>query len=147
MSLYQLHDQIDQVIENFIEDANAIELGSKGLKLVGLDFRCGRISVSIEQDFVFSHNSRSLEYYGGWEYIDSEFKTEYGDYTFYDGEASRVASVIEAVKDMIDDGWVYDSENLTFVNPEEQLSPEEQEEQLRRDEKNGLYPDKWDDAN
>lgn len=141
MSLYQLHDQIEQVIENFIEDSNAIELGSNGLELVGLDFRCGRIYVSIEQNFVFSHNARSLEYYGGWEYIDSEFKTEYGDYTFYDGEASRVASVIERVREMIDEGWEYDSDNLTFV------SPEEQKEQLRRDEKNGLYPDKWDDAN
>lgn len=141
MSLYQLNEKIDQIIENFIEDANAIELGSNGLELVGLDFRCGRIYVSIEQNFVFSHNARSLEYYGGWEYIDSELKTEYGDYTFYDGEASRVARVIETVRDMINDGWVYDSENLTFV------SPEDQEEQLRRDEKNGLYPDKWDDAN
>ena len=141
MSLYQLHEQIDQTISDFLSESESYELGSRGLELVGLDFRCGRITVSIDNDFVLSSNSRSIEYYGGWEYIDSEFKTEYGDYTFYDGEANRVASVIERVREMIDEGWEYDSDNLTFV------SPEEQKEQLRRDEKNGLYPDKWDDAN
>ena len=120
MSLYQLQGQIDQLIENFIANSETFELGSRGLELVGLDFRCGRIIVSVVNDFVLSTNSRSIEYYGGWEYIDKEFRTEYGICTFYDGEASRVASVIESVRELIDAGWVYDSDNLTFVNPDEQ---------------------------
>jgi len=143
-SLYMLQEKVEELVEEFIENSNSFVLGAKGLDLIGLDFRCGRITVLIDNDCVCVSNPRSIEYYGGWEYIDSEFKTEIGSYTFYDGEASRVASVIEAVREMINDGWVYNPEKLTFESQEDQ---EDQEEQLRKDEKNGLYPDKWDDAN
>lgn len=119
-SMFMLQDKITDLVEEFIENSNTFTLGANGLDLVGLDFRSGRLTVSVDSDFVCTTNPRSIEYYGGWEYIDSDYKTVMGGYTFYDGEAGRVGSVIESVRELISEGWVYDSKNLTFVNPNDQ---------------------------
>ena len=113
--IYGLQYSIEQTVEQFLKDSNAVEIGSRGLEELGLDFRCGRIYVSVDGDFVAACNSRSIEYYGGWEYIDSEFKFDAGDYRFYDREANRVDSVIQIYRDLIQDGYRYE-DGKGFVN-------------------------------
>ena len=46
-----------------------------------------------------------------------------------------------------DPGGLPDDEDVELIDEEEDSEEEREREQLRRDEKNGLYPDRWDDAN
>ena len=110
-----LEHTIEQAVEQFLKDSNAVEIGSRGLEELGLDFRCGRIYVSVDGDFVAACNPRSIEYYGGWEYIDSEFKLDAGHYRFYDREANRVDAVIGYYRELLQDGYRYE-DGKGFVN-------------------------------
>ena len=120
MFLYELEQQIHELVNQFIDDSDTIEIGYNGLRLFGLDSRCGRIKISISGNYVLSYSPNSIEYYGGWEYIHEEYKVETGICCFYDGEASRVSDVIETAKSMLEEGWVYDPDNRTFLRPEQQ---------------------------
>ena len=113
--IYGLEHTIEQAVEQFLKDSNAVEIGSRGLEELGLDFRCGRIYVSVEGDFVAACNPRSIEYYGGWEYIDSEFKLDAGNYRFYDRDADRVDAVIRYYRELVQDGYRYE-DGKGFVN-------------------------------
>ena len=113
--IYGLEHTIEQAVEQFLKDSNAVEIGSRGLEELGLDFRCGRIYVSVEGDFVAACNPRSIEYYGGWEYIDSEFKLDAGNYRFYDRDADRVDAVIRYYRELLGEGYRYE-EGKGFVN-------------------------------
>ena len=123
--MWELQDQIDNLIDQYLEDSEAVRVSAEA---VGLDHRAGYVFVSTEEGWIaaVAGNVRSLEYYGGFEYVDD--KLSIGDITFYSSDSSRVADAIE------------------YYNDERQRK-EDAEEQQRRDEKNGLYPDKWDDAN
>lgn len=55
---------------------------------LGLDRRCG--SVWLGEDFLATDHRQALDYYGGFEYIDKEYITTLGDWTFYSIEADRV---------------------------------------------------------
>ena len=123
--MWELQDQIDNLIDQYLEDSDAVRVSAEA---VGLDRRAGYVFVSTEEGWIaaVAGNVRSLEYYGGFEYVDE--KLSIGEMTFYSSDSSRVADAIEYYND-------------------EQQRKEDAEEQQRRDEKNGLYPDKWDDAN
>ena len=123
--MWELQDQIDNLIDQYLEDSEAVRVSAEA---VGLDHRAGYVFVSTEEGWIaaVAGNVRSLEYYGGFEYVDD--KLSVGEMTFYSSDSSRVADAIE------------------YYNDERQRK-EDAEEQQRRDEKNGLYPDKWDDAN
>ena len=110
-----LEHTIEQAIEQFLKDSNAVEIGAHGLDDIGLDFRCGRILISEEEGFVAVRNARSIEYYGGWEYIDSELKLDAGNYRFYDSEADRVDAVIRYYRELVQDGYRYE-DGKGFVN-------------------------------
>ena len=113
--IYGLQHSIEQTVEQFLKDSNAVEIGAHGLDDLGLDFRCGLIYISLEGDFVAASNTRSIEYYGGWEYIDSEFKFDAGDYRFYDREANRVDAVIQYYRELLEEGYRYEA-GKGFVN-------------------------------
>ena len=123
--MWELQEQIEQIIDQYFEDAAAQRVSAEA---VGLDHRAGYLFISTEEGWIASRNTRSLEYYGGFEYIGEEYRVTVGEITFYSSDHSRVADAIEYYND-------------------EQQREEDAEEQQRRDEKNGLYPDKWDDAN
>jgi len=90
-STYDMIDAINEVVERHVRsrfqmvDATA----------VGLDPRCGRVFVNVEDSTIASCNQQGIEYYGGFEYIDSEERQRAGDYTFYTG--SRVDDCIDAL--------------------------------------------------
>lgn len=62
---------------------------------IGLDGRCG--TVYIDYDFVCVNvrNQQTIEYYGGFEYIDKEFVKTYGDYVFYSRDHDRVNDCLD----------------------------------------------------
>lgn len=113
--MYKLVETIENAVEAYIKQSDVVEIGALGLNELGLDFRCGRILISVNEGFVAACNPRSIEYYGGWEYIDSEYKLDAGDYRFYDSEASRASSVIENYRDLLQDGYRYE-DGKGFVN-------------------------------
>jgi len=123
--MWELQDQIRNLVDEYFEDSGAVRVSAEA---VGLDHRAGYVFVSTEEGWIASMNTRTLEYYGGFEYIGEEYRVTVGEITFYSSDHSRVADAIEYYND-------------------EQQRKEDDEEQQRRDEKNGLYPDRWDDAN
>ena len=79
-------DTIDEAVA-MMERAVAV-LPKVSANQIGLDVRAGWVYVDVEnQLIVVDHNSvRSLNYYGGFEYVDSEQVTTMGDYTVYQSE-------------------------------------------------------------
>ena len=113
--MYKLEKTIGNAVDQYVKNSDVVEIGSFGLKELGLDFRCGRILISVNENFVAACNPSSIEYYGGWEYIDSEFKLDTPEYRFYDGEADRVYNVINNYRTLLQEGYRYD-ENKGFVD-------------------------------
>jgi len=135
--MYQLLQTIENAVQKYIEESNVVEVGSRGLEELGLDFRCGRILISVDEGFVAAASPRSIEYYGGWEYIDSEFKLDAGDYRFYDREADRVDRVIQYYRELLQEGYRYEdgkgfvnSNGLTVREAFEASKSQEQSEEL-----------------
>jgi len=83
-------DAINEVVERHIRENFEQASGAT----VGLDQRVGRVYVNTQDRVIASNNQRSLEYYGGFEYIDKEMVTTVGDWTFYQGD--RVDDCIDA---------------------------------------------------
>ena len=59
---------------------------------LGLDRRAGyRLFVTEEVIAVTKDDDRSLQYYGGFEYVDKYCRTEIGEWVFYSAGDDRVA--------------------------------------------------------
>ena len=60
-------------------------------ELAGLDIRCGQIYVG--EDFIASTRPRELDYYGGFEYVDSDYTLTIGQFLkIYSIQDERVAN-------------------------------------------------------
>ena len=94
-----------QPIANLIEEiGDRMEEIVRGLDLVnadkvGLDRRAGFVLVSREGIVVPERHVRTLEYYGGFEYVDRDYVQKLGDYTFYSRDDDRVKEAIEYYMD------------------------------------------------
>jgi hypothetical protein len=63
---------------------------------IGLDPRAGyRLFISEECIAVPKTNDGSLQYYGGFEYVEKECRSDVGDYVFYFIGDSRIEECIE----------------------------------------------------
>ena len=92
MYLGDVLTQIEDIVENFIDTMESVPPGS-----VGLDPRAcyGDLLICEDGVAVTKAGDRSLQYYGGVEYVDKEFRHELGSYVFYEAGAGRVSDVIE----------------------------------------------------
>ena len=90
-------DAINEVVERNIRENFEQASGND----VGLDMRVGRLYVNTSDRVIASNNQRSLEYYGGFEYIDKDMVTTVGDWTFYQGD--RVDDCIDAFESVEED--------------------------------------------
>ena len=97
MNLEDLRDQINALVKTKLYEAIAVKA-----EQLGLDPRAGyKLYISNDEDtFIAVHkdNRRSLDYYGGFEYIDKEFVLELGDYVFYT-DHERVFDAIDTYED------------------------------------------------
>jgi hypothetical protein len=84
------------MVDQYFEDASAQRVSAEA---IGLDARAGYVFISTEEGWVASRNTRSLEYYGGFEYIDIEYRVTVGEITFYSEDHSRVADALEYYND------------------------------------------------
>jgi hypothetical protein len=85
--LYNLMHEINEKVEDLINE----EFREVTPKDVGLDSRAGyRLFINEDYIAVSKGNRRSLDYYGGFEYVDEEHVTVLGDYVFYSADDERV---------------------------------------------------------
>ena len=98
--LYNLINEINGKVEFLIDD----EFRLVRPEDVDLDSRAG-YTLFINEDYiaVSKSNRRSLDYYGGFEYVDEEHVTVLGDYVFYSSDDERVQGHLDV-----------------FFNPEEE---------------------------
>jgi len=104
--MWELQEQIEQMVDQYFEDSSAIRVSAEA---VGLDARAGYVFISTEEGWIASRNTRSLDYYGGFEYISEEHKVTVGEITFYSNDHDRVADAIEyyeALQEQDDDDVV-----------------------------------------
>lgn len=90
MDLYELIEKANELAEAFVN--NLTEVKPEAL---GLDKRAGyRLYVGEDVIAVTLADDRSLQYYGGFEYVDTECRSVVGEYVFYSSEDGRVAGHI-----------------------------------------------------
>ena len=95
-------DAVNEVVERNIR-TNFVQTPANDL---GLDNRCGRLYVDIVDEVIAvpNHNLRTLDYYGGFEYIkEGEGRVTVGDYTFFTSDNERVNDCFEALRDSVDE--------------------------------------------
>jgi len=93
-------DAITEVVERNIR-TNFVQQPASA---VGLDIRCGRVYVDTNDQViaVANYNVRTIDYYGGFEYIkEGEGRITVGDYTFFTTESDRVNDCFEALSEDI----------------------------------------------
>ena len=92
--MWELEQQVTELLKNYMEEAGAVCVGAED---VGLDPRCGRVHISVDENWIAVEGSTSsIDYYGGFEYINECDKKTIGEFTFYEGEeCNRVSSAIE----------------------------------------------------
>ena len=99
MSTYDLIDRINEMVERHIN--KEMEQVYANRDTVGLDERCGVLYINDEAVATAKHNDSRLQYYGGFEYVDKDYRQEIGDYVFYFSESSRVQDCIEHFYDIV----------------------------------------------
>ena len=100
-STLDMIDAVNEVVERNIR-TKFTQVPASDL---GLDNRCGRLLVDIVDEVIAvpNHNIRTLDYYGGFEYInEGEGRVTVGDYTFFTSDNERVNDCFNALRDSID---------------------------------------------
>jgi hypothetical protein len=86
-------------IDNAFEaiEAAVADLPRVSAAKIGLDPRAGYVYVDLEDEAIVaeSHNIRSLDYYGGFEYVDEDAVSTIGNYKIYSADSERVAGALE----------------------------------------------------
>lgn len=91
--MFDIHEIIDNINEKM--HRKVADMDHASARQLGLDPRCGRMYVNQDCIIVSSESAaRTLEYYGGFEYVDSDSKIRIGDYTIYLRDDERVEEAI-----------------------------------------------------
>jgi len=92
--MWELEQKIEELLEEYMASSGAVRVSAED---VGLDRRCGFVWISTDENWLAVEGStRTIDYYGGFEYIDNQAKkTIDGRYTFYEGECERIKDCLE----------------------------------------------------
>lgn len=96
--LYDIVSDAEERVREWLEENGDLVSASS----VYLDHRCGMIWVTEDAVVVEEQNRKSLEYYGGFEYVSKDAVTRVGEFTIYyadKDEDDRVCDVLEAWKE------------------------------------------------
>lgn len=84
-----IYDLIDEVNDKMREHVKGMYYCTA--EQLGLDGRAGRrLCVDRDSIIVAKRDDRSLQYYGGFEYCDKDYRHELGDYVVYTADDDRV---------------------------------------------------------
>ena len=90
-SIYDMVDELNDVVERTVretmEPCKATDLG--------LDYRAGGSLFVNEDCIAVEGGSSSLDYYGGFEYVDKDYVQVVGNWKFYFADDDRVREHIE----------------------------------------------------
>ena len=87
MSFEDLLDSVDRLVRDFMDKATEVTAED-----LGLDRRAAyRLYITDYVIAVPKGDDGKLQYYGGFEYVDKEYRREIGDWVFYSAEDNRVA--------------------------------------------------------
>ena len=99
--MWELERQVEELVNKYLEESEAVRVNAP---TVGLDSRCGYVYVILEEDTIAVKGSTySIDYFGGFEYMDPCYRTTIGDITFYSGEVDRVSDCLVAYKESLRD--------------------------------------------
>jgi len=101
-STLDMIDAVNEVVERNIRSKFTQHPASD----LGLDLRCGRVLVDIEDQVIAvpNHNIRTLDYYGGFEYItEGDGRITVGDYTFFTSDNERVNDCFKSFEASVDE--------------------------------------------
>jgi len=88
--IYDALDKVSEIAADLMCDMEQIKP-----EACGLEPRAGyRLYINDECIGIDKDNDRMLQYYGGFEYVDKEYRKELGDYVFYLAEDDRVSGHI-----------------------------------------------------
>jgi hypothetical protein len=93
-----INDRVEQYVDRYCDKVTPEQLG--------LDRRAGyKLWVSNDHTHIISTKDgvRVLNYYGGFEYVDTNYVSELGDYVFYSAEDSRVGDHISRLDPVSDE--------------------------------------------
>lgn len=87
-SLYDLEEKIEEYQEKIAHEVGIFfsNVDEVNASEVGLDRRCGNVFVGSDFIAVRELNKRSIEYYGGFEYINRDHVKQIGEYVIYNLE-------------------------------------------------------------
>lgn len=95
MDFETLLDNIDELIDGYLNGAQEVLPAD-----LGLDRRAAyRLFVIDDVIAVTKGDDRNLQYYGGFEYVDKEYRKELGNWVFYSAEDDRVAGHLDRYKE------------------------------------------------
>ena len=98
--IYELDSQIAEIVEQYIND----KCKKGNPKKTGLDERAiGQFYYNLDCIVIDASYRQRLDYYGGFEYVNSDYVKQYGDYIIYSAEDSRVADVIDCIVDSFEE--------------------------------------------
>jgi hypothetical protein len=98
MNLFELIDNVTELTDSFVGI-----MGKVPAVKLGLDNRCGSLFIDPDCIAVYKANDRSLQYYGGFEYVDTQYRHEMGDFVFYSAEDDRVRGHLEQYLNFMDE--------------------------------------------
>ena len=90
MDLFTLIDDVTELTDTFVGNMKQVPA-----RQLGIDYRCGQLFITPDCIGVDKSTDRTLQYYGGFEYVDKEYRHEFGDYVFYSAEDNRVRGHLE----------------------------------------------------
>ena len=97
--MWELEQKVEELVNKYLKDSGAVEVGARD---ISLDYRSGRVYVSLKEDWIAVKGSTSsINYYGGFEYVESAYVTRIGNVTFYEAEPDRVRSCLEFYKESL----------------------------------------------
>jgi hypothetical protein len=98
-STLDMIDCVNEVIERHVRGMDYVSANE-----LGLDIRCGRVFVNREDEVIAVECRRSIDYYGGFEYIkEGEGRTTCGSYTFFNTESSRVQDCFDHLNEEVEE--------------------------------------------
>lgn len=96
MSIHDINDEINDIMHRFVNSMERVDATK-----VGLDIRAGRLYVN--KDCIISDYPRTLDYYGGFEYVDKQYVQCIGDYKVYLADDDRVRRHVNIFYDIPDE--------------------------------------------
>jgi hypothetical protein len=101
-STLDMIDAVNEVVERNIRN-NFEQVPASD---IGLDIRCGRVMIDVNDQVIAvpNHNIRSIDYYGGFEYVkEGEGRVTVGDYTFFTADNDRINDCFDALNDKVEE--------------------------------------------